>query len=236
VSGISLSSIRAIVQQPMQGLTLTRWFSNWSRTTSLAVRRQLQVGIAAGESVDQLARRIGGTRRLGFRDGILQTSRRQAQAIARTGANHVSTQARELVYAENADLVKAVQIVATLDGRTTLICQGLDGEVFPVLEGPRPPFHVQCRTTTTPVLRSLQELGLDPQDFPASTRASMNGQVPEAQNFAQWLRRQPVSVQNEALGPTRARLFRGNRVTIDRFTDPQHMPLTLEQLRVTEGL
>ena len=220
----------------MQGFTLTQWFASLSRRAALNVQQQLNIGIAAGETVDQLARRVRGTRRLGFRDGILETTRRQAQAIVRTGVNHVSTQARELVYLENTDLVKAVQIVATLDSRTTFICQGLDGQVFPVGEGPRPPFHVSCRTTTAPVLRSLQELGIDPALVPASTRASMNGQVPESQSFAQWLRRQPNSVQNEALGPTRARLFRGNRVTIDKFTDPQHRPLTLEELRIAEDL
>ncbi len=236
VATASLPAIRAIVSQPMQGFTLTQWFASLSRRAALNVQQQLNIGIAAGETVDQLARRVRGTRRLGFRDGILETTRRQAQAIVRTGVNHVSTQARELVYLENTDLVKAVQIVATLDSRTTFICQGLDGQVFPVGEGPRPPFHVSCRTTTAPVLRSLQELGIDPALVPASTRASMNGQVPESQSFAQWLRRQPNSVQNEALGPTRARLFRGNRVTIDKFTDPQHRPLTLEELRIAEDL
>ena len=236
IGSVNLPAIRAITRQKIRGRTLTQWFRSLTKAGAEATQAQINIGIAAGESVGQLIRRVAGTRRLGFADGVLQTTRRNAETIVRTSVNHVSTQARELVYAENSDLVKAVQIVATLDGRTTVICQGLDGEMFPVQEGPRPPFHMRCRTTTVPVLRSLKELGLSEADFPASTRASMNGQVPERQTYGEWLRRQPASIQNEALGPTRGQMFRDGRITVDRFTDPQHRPLTLDQLRVTRGM
>ena len=41
---------------------------------------------------------------------------------------------------------------ATLDGRTTPQCQSLDGNTYPVGEGPIPPVHIQCRSLRVGVI------------------------------------------------------------------------------------
>lgn len=50
--------------------------------------------------------------------------------------------------------VEQYQIIATLDGHTSEICQDLDGKVFKMSEYEAgvtaPPFHVRCRSTTAP--------------------------------------------------------------------------------------
>lgn len=50
--------------------------------------------------------------------------------------------------------IDAYEIVATLDNRTSKVCQDLDGQVFPMSEympgATAPPFHVWCRSTTAP--------------------------------------------------------------------------------------
>lgn len=50
--------------------------------------------------------------------------------------------------------VEKYEIVATLDNKTSDICQGLDGKVFEMKEfepgTTAPPFHVNCRSTTAP--------------------------------------------------------------------------------------
>lgn len=50
--------------------------------------------------------------------------------------------------------VEKYEIVATLDNRTSDICQGMDGQVFEMKDFETgvtaPPFHVNCRSTTTP--------------------------------------------------------------------------------------
>lgn len=50
--------------------------------------------------------------------------------------------------------VEKYEIVATLDNRTSDICQGMDGQVFKMSEFKTgvtaPPFHVNCRSTTAP--------------------------------------------------------------------------------------
>jgi hypothetical protein len=51
--------------------------------------------------------------------------------------------------------------------------------------------------------------------------------------YGEWLKAQPTEVQDRALGVTRAQLFRAGGITIDKFTSPAGIPLTLEQLAAT---
>lgn len=59
--------------------------------------------------------------------------------------------------------VEEYEIVATLDERTSDICQGMDGMVFKVSEFEpgvnAPPFHVNCRSTTVPHFNEKFDLG-----------------------------------------------------------------------------
>lgn len=217
----SAAQIRnAWLGKPFDGFLLRDYWKQINARQKQFLRQQLAIGFAEGESVPQMVRRVRG----GF-DG----TRRQVTAVVRTAVTHTSTAVRDELYSENTDLIKGVRWVSTLDGRTTLICMGLDGKVYKVGEGPRPPAHIGCRSTTTPELKSLRELGFKGQ-FSEATRASMNGQTAERMTYPQWLRTQTKEQQNKILGPSRARLWRGNRLTIDKFTNNQRQVLTLDQL------
>lgn len=83
-------------------------------------------------------------------------------------ANLVMTEAAFFNSASNRDCYKELdveryEIVATLDRRTSDICQSLDGKVFKMSEYAvgvtAPPFHVRCRTTTVPFFDDEFELG-----------------------------------------------------------------------------
>jgi SPP1 gp7 family putative phage head morphogenesis protein len=78
------------------------------------------------------------------------TTARQATAIARTATNAVSNTMLEDMYA-STPLIDRVLMSAVLDHRTTDICMQMDGQIYKKGEGPRPPFHVQCRTVAVPV-------------------------------------------------------------------------------------
>lgn len=212
----------AMSNQPFQGKLMREWWSGINRNLRGNVRQQIRTGIIQGESLGQLSGRLRST---------WDVSRRQADSFARTAVQHVTDRARESVYKENEDVVKGVQFVAVLDSRTTDICGSLDGEVFGVLEGPRPPLHHQCRSITVPVLRSWKELGIDLKEASPGTRASLNGQVPARQSYEQWLKKQPKSTQVEALGKGRAELFRQGRLKLSKFTGADNRPLSLETLR-----
>jgi len=217
------------------GKTVQEWFKGISATTAGRVRQQINIGIAQGENYPKIVRRIRGTRSAGFANGILNASRRDIEAVVRTSVATAAQTAREEVFKTNTAVVKGVQLVATLDNRTTEICMGYDGKVFAVDDGPRPPFHFQCRTQAIPVIRSWKELGISLKEAPEGTRSSMNGQVPAKMTYGQWLKKQSISVQDDVLGPTRARLFRSGKVRIDRFAKDGRK-LTLAELRKREGL
>ena len=62
----------------------------------------------------------------------------------------------------------------------------------------------------------------------------MNGQVPRDLTYNQWLKRQPFDVQVDALGKTRAKLFRDGGLDISQFTVRNDYELTLDQLKSKE--
>lgn len=220
--------LKSIVEErPFDGHLLKDWWSKLADDTQHKVTQQIQIGLTRGDSVPAIVNRLAGTT---TEPGVMNITRRNAEAVARTAVNHVTTQARETTFSENTSVVDSVMMVATLDTRTTEICMDQDGKVYPVDSGPRPPFHYNCRTVTVPVVKSWKELGFKFKEVPPSTRASMDGQVAETVTYGEWLKDQPDAVQNEALGPARAELFRSGEVGIHDFVNDKGQKLTLDEL------
>ena len=217
--------------RPFQGRLLSEWGADLEETAFKRVRDTIRTGVLEGRTTDQIVRDIRGTRARKYADGILERNRREVESVVRTAVNHTSQVARNETYAANKDLLKGVRWVSTLDSRTTPVCAARDGTVYPVDSGPRPPAHFGCRSTTTPVTKSWRELGFDIDDLPPGTRASINGQVPADTTYAAWLKRQPVAVQEEVLGVTKAKLFRNGDLPLDRFVDTKGDAYTLEDLK-----
>jgi SPP1 gp7 family putative phage head morphogenesis protein len=223
----SASQLRAIVMsRPMQGRLLKDWYAGLSDSTRLGVRRVIQIGITEGNTLEEIVRSIRGTSRNNYEDGVLGASRRQVESVVRTAVNHTQAYARESTYKENDDLIEGVQYVATLDSRTTIICASLDGKVFNIGEGPRPPQHINCRSTTIPVMKEVSAYA----NIPPAERAALGGPVPGSLTYEDWLRRQSVAVQNDVLGTKRARLFRSG-TPIGKFVNDQNRVLSLAELR-----
>jgi SPP1 gp7 family putative phage head morphogenesis protein len=232
----SASLLNAIItEEPLQGKLLREIFQDMARTKQIRMRDAIRLGMLQGETQEQIIKRVRGSKHLNYRDGIMQAPRQSIERVVRTAVNHVSNAAKEIVYAENEDVVKKVKWIATLDTRTCPACGRQDGKTFDVGKGLRPPLHLNCRCTTVPVTRSWRDLGLDIDELPEGTRASMNGQVPGNLTFNQWLKRQSAETQDEALGPTRGALFRRGGLSVDRFTDIRGNQLTLKELRAREA-
>lgn len=222
----------AVLERAFDGMVLSDWFDRMEESAQVRLERAIRQGLIEGQTTDQIVRAVRGTRSAGYADGILAINTRQAEAIVRSAVIHASVQARQAFFEQNADILRGVQWVSTLDARTCTQCMYLDGRVYPLSSGPRPPVHVNCRCTMTPVLKSGSQI----PGLPPATRASMNGQVPDDITYGEWLRRQPRDVIVEALGPTRAELFIQGKLPVTSFVNRRGRQWTLDELRRREGL
>jgi SPP1 gp7 family putative phage head morphogenesis protein len=84
-------------------------------------------------------------------------SRKQAGRLVMTESAFFASAGQKQAF-EELD-VEQFEIVATLDGKTSDLCQGLDGTVVPMTDfAPgitAPPFHTWCRSTTIPYFEDL---------------------------------------------------------------------------------
>lgn len=232
----SASHLYAAVQaRPFQGRFLKDWYAGLEEGAQQRIASAIQMGFVEGESIDKIIRRVRGSRAQQFRDGALEINRRSAQMVVRTAINHTATVARNETYKQNEDVIKGVRWVSTLDTRTSPICQSYDGQIFPVDSGPRPPAHPNCRSSTTPVLKSWKEMGINLKEAPEGARASMDGQVPASTTYNEWLRKRSAAEQDDILGKTKGKLYRDSGLSVDRFVDRTGSELTLEELRRTEA-
>lgn len=227
----------AVVSLPAdRGHTLGELIDSYDAGMQNLIVGELRRGIVEGETVDQVIRRLRGTKANNYSDGLLSITRAGAERIVRTGIMHTMNTAREELYRQNADLLKGVQYVATLDTGTCIVCGELDGKVYPLQEArPHPPMHPNCRCIYVPVTKSWEELGSKIKAGEVEgARASMDGQVPGKVSYEKWLRDQPAHIQDGALGPGRAALFRQGKPLADMVD--RGRPLTLKELRGLEGV
>jgi SPP1 gp7 family putative phage head morphogenesis protein len=228
VTGLTFESISpaliraAATTRPFAGPHL-KWATTGEHVDE-AFRRKIQrvdaeirMAVVEGQSIGQIVQRIRGTKALQFKDGVLEVSRREAETIARTAVNHISSRAREMFYEETGVAV-GNRWLAILDSRTCLICSSRDGKQYGFGKGPRPPAHPSCRCTLTPVLR--QNIG---------------GAVPEVPVYGSWLKTQPRSFVEDVLGKSKAKLYLDGKLSLDRFVDNKGQILTLEELAVREA-
>lgn len=244
------------------------WWRSQSRALQNRFAREMRMGLLQGENLGQLIRRVRGTstgRRnrytlssgeqrtyTEFAGGLMDTDTRHAASLVRTSVQSVSQRARQVIYEENQDVVKGVQILATLDARTTDICKSLSGLTWFMdasgayvpqghLRGfpGHPPYHWACRSQMIPVLKSWEELGATLnrrqkkilRGAPPGTQASLDGQVSGDLNYEQWLRTKSPTFQRRVLGPGKYDLWSKNKITFRDLIDETNRPLTVRQLR-----
>jgi SPP1 gp7 family putative phage head morphogenesis protein len=227
-------TLRAIVTEgPINGALLKDWFKGIEESTKTALTKAVNIGIASGETTQEIVSRVRGTKALGFSDGVMQATRHQINTTVSTAIAHVSGRARAATSQENADLLKGERWSSALDSRVCPYCAAQDGKVYPVGEGPRPPdsAHPACRCSVVPVLKSWKELGIEAPALPAGTRASMDGQVPGNLTFGAWLKSQPLSRIADVLGSKEAaRAFMAGTVKISDFSTAYGTVLSYKQL------
>lgn len=231
----------AAMSRPFQGRLLKEWAANLEADRLTRVMNAVRTGYMAGDTTEQIARKVRGTAGANRQDGALQMSRANAMSIAKTAVSHVAAVARDTFAQANSDILECKQWLSTLDNRTTPTCiirdrkkYTLDGKPLghkiPYLQGPGR-IHFCCRSAETLVTKSWRQLGIDSDEMSPGARASMDGQVPEDTTYLEWLARQSPERQDQVLGTERGRMYRAGELQLgEMFTDKGER-LTLAQLK-----
>ena len=245
VASVSANQVyTAAMARPFQGVLLKEVWKDLDTQAMKRLRQTIANGFVEGKTTDQIIREVRGTRANNFKDGIVEKSRRDIEAVVRTAIANVAGVAQDNMMEANADLLKAVQWSSTLDTRTSQICRPRDGKLYTPVDhkpiGHKLPWlagagrsHWRCRSSQVPVLKSHKELGIDVPEIviEGKTRASMDGQVAAETTYADWLKKQSAARQDEVLGPTRGRLMREGKLSLDDMYSARGKPLTLDELR-----
>lgn len=231
----------AATATPFQGRLLSEWVTNIEDDRLNRVANAVRIGYLNGETIDQIIKKVRGTKSNNFRDGILDITRRNTGALVKSAVSHFSETARDSFTNSNKDLFKGKQWLSTLDTSTTNTCiirdkkqYDLDnkpiGHKIPWGDGPGK-IHFCCRSVYTWILKSWRELGINKDEMTVGTRASMDGQVPKDTTYLEWLRKQSESRQLEILGETRFKLMTVSGVEPSKFYTDTGQFRSLDELR-----
>lgn len=139
---------------PFRGRTLFEWVAGLNNNRAIAIRDAVRIGYVEGKTSDQIIGSIKGKKALQYKDGVLNSSRRDAESITRTAITHFSNYAGQAVAENNSKVISGYIYTAVLDNRTTELCAGRNGNFYKVGE-PRPeiPAHINCRSSYVIQLR-----------------------------------------------------------------------------------
>lgn len=221
----------------VEGAVIGEWFSRLENQIRFDIGRTIRAGVATGRTNAQITRDI-----IGFKQDkhmgkeALKIARRDASAVVRTAVQTIANDASLAVFEENADVIRGLEFVATLDSRTSLICASydggrwkLDGTPLPGTKLPfkKPPLHWQCRSRLVPITELSDAPG---------TRSSAIGPISSKIKFEQFMDKQGPAFAAEVLGRGRYEFYKANKLTLSQLIDPRSLePLTLAELRVKFG-
>ena len=240
------------------GQVVSKAFRGLAESQAQRFNAVVRTGLLSGEPTPQIARRLVGSLNFGQ---LAKTARQQALAggeltkmadhqvltVVRTSIQQVANAASDNVYKANQDVTQKYRYVATLDGKTSAICQSLDGQEFNYGDGPVPPVHFNCRSTIVPVI-NYEGLGLRPPEEVLDKgslffkRSAEGGQVKASTTYGQWLRNKPKEYQKDVFrSETRAAYFRklankyGPQDALSRMVREDGTEVTLKELREDYG-
>ncbi|MFB5186639.1 hypothetical protein [Yersinia intermedia] len=234
----------AAMAKPFQGRLLRDWAGNIADDRMTRIINTVKNGYLLGDTIEQIVRKVRGSRAKNYRDGVIEATRKNVTAIVKTAITHVAAVARDKFADSNTDILDAKQWLSTLDNKTSHTCIIRDrltytlsgkpmGHKVPYLQGPGR-IHFCCRSMETLITKSWREIGIDIDEMDEGTRASMDGQVPAGTTYSEWLQRQSYRRQVQVLGETRARLINENGMRVDEFFTDKGEWLTLNQLQQFE--
>lgn len=236
-----------------QANTIRGWWEQQAGGFQARLAASLRQGMLQDETVQQLIRRIRGTRAAQFKDGVAGVTRRNAEMLVRTAVNAVSQQARLETFRANSDVIRGVAVNVTLDTRTSPICISRSGGAWNLADGrplpesevqiqfPGPlPWHFNERSRFSTITRTYTDMLRQAKGPRARAtlarltqeeRALLDAKPPRQETYDAWLRRQPRAKQIEALGRGKWELWQADQIRLRDLVDQTGRPLTVAELR-----
>lgn len=224
------------------GALVDELLSKIAETARQRVEYAIRDGMNTGMSNHQIIKRLRGTKRLKYEDGLLNSSRKDIERTVRTIRSHVSNQAYLNSFKELD--IQYIRFISVLDGRTSKLCAALDGSVWKINDPAKriPPLHPNCRSTLVPVDKDGQLIGQRPyvmderklKDIPKHEREQLTGQLDANITFKEFFNKTDDFFQKEWLGPKRYKLYKEGKFDFDKFFDPEGELYSLEQLRILD--
>ena len=145
-TGFSADMVKAVIDRPWSGLNYSQRI--WKNTDRLAavLKQEVVTSLIQGVNLKKMESRL--------RKKVVGASKTDVERLLRTEVNYTMNQATLDGYKEAQ--VEMYIFDATIDGRTSQICAGLNGERFKLEKAVvginYPPMHPRCRSTTEPIL------------------------------------------------------------------------------------
>lgn len=197
---------------PIQGVDASEAWGRQAGTVQQQVEDRLRRAVLNEQAMGALAAEVA---------AIEQTAIRAAEALVQTSLASVAQAALVQVAEANAEGLRALTWLTTLDSRACPVCIALSGQSWTIDDkrplgssGPwpgEPPIHPRCRCVLSVVATG------DP--------------LPRDQTFAAWLTTRTTTEQRAILGPGRYALWQRGTLKLRQLIDQRHRPLTLDQLR-----
>jgi SPP1 gp7 family putative phage head morphogenesis protein len=185
-TALTPADLRELVTDAMiQGHASAAWWAKQGQDLQHRFAAQIRMGVANGETNNQLVQRIRGTSTgrsetmtidglnsdvPAYVGGIMDASTSEATGLVRTAVQTISNNIHQSVFEDNADVLNGIQWLSVLDGRTTQQCRALSGGTWsfdgsPIKNSPvkipypgPPPIHWNCRSTIIPLVKSWSQL------------------------------------------------------------------------------
>ena len=226
-AAVTSTPAEMLIGTTKQTMTVNQLVETFSKSNTKEIKNLISAGFIAGDTTDQITARVS--------QKVRGRTRAQARAMVQTSVNHTAGVARSQFAQENKDKIGGEKFLATLDARTTPTCSGLDGQIFEVGIGPKPPLHYNCRSLRVAVPREGSVLSGMEGSRPAVGADGVE-QVTSNKTFSGWLRGQPADFKREFFrkyrdGEAKYELFEQGGLDARDFIDADGAEISLQELR-----
>ena len=226
-SNTVMSSIAS--QAVIDGAVTKAWWAKQEADVAFRYAGAVRQGLAAAETNQQIVRRVR---------SVMDISRRNAASLVQTSVATVANDARFETYKANDEFIDRYVWITALDTRVCKLCIARADKAWKPDGTPighsipftNPPIHFRDRCLLVGEPKTFKQLGLDIDEPPVGTRASMDGQVSANTTFESFMKRKGEGFQNKVLGKGRVKLWKDGKIDLEELINGDGNPLTITEL------